>query len=308
MKNVLVIYYTQSGQLLEIAKNVVSDLEKSNKVTVSYYEIKPEPAYNFPWKNDEFFDTFPESFLQIPCDLKDSNEDVLTKKYDLVIFAYQIWYLTPSIPANSFLKSDKAKNILKDTPVITLIGCRNMWIMAQEKTKKLLLDVEAKLVGNIVLADRHLNHVSVITISKWMFSGKKERYLGIFPKPGVSQKDIDEATKFGKPILESLLSGHFTNLQDNLLKLQAVVIKPFLVLTDKRANILFGKWANLLIKKGKKGDPKRLKWIKLFKSYLLFAIWFIAPIVFIVFLLTYLPFMSKINREKKYYASVASQK
>lgn len=174
MKNVLVVYYTQSGQLLKIAQNVVQELEKSSEVSVYYNKIKPFNDYNFPWKKDSFFDAFPESFLQIPCDLEETNSEVLSKKYDLVILAYQIWYLTPSIPINSFLKSDEAKVLLKDTPVITVIGCRNMWIQAQEKMKVLLNNVQAKLVGNIVLIDRHINHVSVITIEKWMFSGKKD--------------------------------------------------------------------------------------------------------------------------------------
>ena len=61
MKNVLVIYYTQSGQLLEIAQNVVKDLEKSDEINVSYHQIKPVKEYDFPWKADQFFDAFPES-------------------------------------------------------------------------------------------------------------------------------------------------------------------------------------------------------------------------------------------------------
>jgi len=304
MKNVLVVYYTQSGQLLEIAQNVVETLEASSEVSVTYHQVKPVNDYNFPWKKDSFFDAFPESFLQIPCELEEPKSEVLSKKYDLVILAYQIWYLTPSIPFNSFLKSDAAKLLLKDSPVVTVIGCRNMWIQAQEKTKLLLNKVQAKLVGNIVLIDRHINHISVITIEKWMFSGKKESYLGIFPKPGVSQKDIDEATKFGTPILNSLLQGKYQNLQTSLLEIGAVKINPFLVLVDKRANVLFGKWANLIIKKGKPGDKKRLKWIGYFNKYLKFAIWFIAPIVFIVFLLTYLPSIGSIRRDQKYYGSV----
>ena len=115
MKNILVIYYTQSGQLLEIALNVMQELENSQDVNVSYHQIKPVEEYGFPWKADQFFDAFPESFLQIPCKLEEPNPDVLTKKYDLVIMAYQVWYLTPSIPVNSFLKSEIAKKILKNT-------------------------------------------------------------------------------------------------------------------------------------------------------------------------------------------------
>lgn len=303
-KNVLVIYYTQSGQLLEIAKNVVSDLEKSEEVAVSYYKITPKNDFEFPWKESNFFDTFPETFLQIPMPLDGLNDEIVSKKYDLVILAYQVWYLTPSIPINSFLKSKTAKKLLQNTPVVTVIGCRNMWVMAQEKMKKLLQQCNAKLVGNIALVDRHINHISVITITKWMFGGKKENYLGIFPKPGVSSTDIQNAVKFSKPILQSVLQDNFNDLQEKLLTLDAVIIKPFLVLTDKRANMIFDKWANFIIKKGNYGDPKRLKWILLFKKYLLFAIWVLAPIVFVVFLLTYLPMLTKIKKNKEYYQSI----
>jgi len=304
MKNVLVIYYTQSGQLLEIAQNVVRDLENADGVNVSYHQIKPVEEFGFPWKADKFFDTFPESFLQIPCQLEEPSTEFLSRKYDLVILAYQVWYLTPSIPVNSFLKSDVAKTILKDTPIVTVIGCRNMWIKAQEKMKILLNENKAKLVGNIALVDRNINHVSVITIEKWMFSGKKEKYLGVFPKPGVSQKDIDESVKFGGPILESLNQNSFNGLQDNLLKIGAVIVKPFLITMDKRANVIFDKWSNFIIKKGKPGEPKRLKWVRVFDKYLKFAIWFFGPVLFIVFLLTYLPFIGKIRKDQKYYASV----
>ena len=179
-----------------------------------------------------------------------------------------------------------------------------MWILAQEKMKKKLNALQANLVGNIVLADRHINHISVITISKWMFSGKKERFLRVFPKPGVSQKDIDEAVKFGPIIASHLKANSFNQLQDDLLKEDAVKIKPFLVTTDKRANLIFSKWAKLIQSKGDKNSSKRLFWVKFFNNYLLFAIWVIAPIVFILFLLTYIFSIHKIKKDKLYYSSV----
>ena len=120
----------------------------------------------------------------------------------------------------------------------------------------------------------------------------------------VSDNEISNASRFGKPIKTSLLTKNYEKLQEQLLKLDAVKINPYLVMTDARGNILFGKWANLLIKKGKPNYPLRLKWIRIFKIYLKFAIWVIAPIVFIVFLLTYLPTTKKRNRERKYYSSV----
>ena len=241
MKNVLVIYYTQSGQLLEISKNVTKALENSDNVKLTYYEIKLKNEFPFPWNRENFYDAFPETFLQIPAELTDLDNPVLKEQYDLIILSYQVWYLSPSIPTNSFLKSDIAGTLLKNTPIITVIGCRNMWIQAQEKIKRLLVANKAKLVGNIALVDRHINHVSVITIVQWMFSGVKKRYLGVFPKPGVSDKDIQESTKFSNIILKNLLHTNFDSLQKELLEKKAIKIKPFLVLMDKRANVLFSK-------------------------------------------------------------------
>lgn len=304
MKNVLVLYYSQSGQLLEIVKNVVSDLEKNRDINLEYYNIRTKHQFPFPWNKDDFFNAFPETFLQKPFEIDFHNEEILSQKYDLIILGYQVWYLTPSIPVNSFLKTEKARQLLANTPVITVSGNRNMWIMAQEKMKKLLHDCNAKLVGNIALVDTHINHISVITIEYWLMSGKKTRYLGIFPKPGISERNIANATRFGKPILEHLQKNDFSNLQEKLLTLGAVTIKPFLVVADKRANILFRAWAKFIRKKGDFIDKKRLKWVRLFRIYLITAIWLLMPIVFFVFLLGYIFLIPKFRKDKEYYKYV----
>ena len=68
------------------------------------------------------------------------------------------------------------------TPIITVIGARNMWVSAQEDIKKMIVDNGGKLKGNIALHDRHQNLLSVVTIIYWLMTGKKDRYLGYFPK------------------------------------------------------------------------------------------------------------------------------
>ncbi len=303
MKEVLVIYYSQTGQLFDIIQNIVKTVKETD-IHITYHEIVLEKPFAFPWKEEDFLDAFPDSFLQIPHRINAPEPEVLNKKYDLIILGHQVWYLSPSIPVNSFLKSEAAKKLLKDTPVVTVIGARNMWYQAQEKLKRLLLECDAHLVGNVALTDRNINHISVITIEYWMLKGKKDRMWGIFPKPGVSEKDILEATKFGHPIKEAIKTDDYTNLQDKLLKLNAVKIRPALIPTDKRGNVIFSKWAALVMKKSKAGEASRKRWLKAFKYYLLFAIWVIAPIVFIVFLLTYMLLYRKIQKDIKYYSSV----
>lgn len=301
MKEVLVIYYSQTGQLLDILKNISSTIS-DEKINISYCEIIPKKKFPFPWKQEEFYGAFPETFLQIPTPLEAIPSEILQKKYDLVILGFTTWYLTPSIPVNSFLKSEEAKTLLANTPVITVSASRNMWIMAQEKVKKLLAANKAKLVANIALVDRNMNHISVITIVHWLMGGKKTKMLGIFPKPGVSNNDIKASSRFGVPIKDALLQNAYSNLQQNLLSVGAVKVDPSLIATDIRGNVVFTKWANHLIKKD---GEERKKWLVYFKYYLLFAIWLIAPIVFIVFLLTYVPMYRKIQRDKAYYSSVA---
>lgn len=300
MKNVLVIYYSQSGQLESIAKNIAKPFLNSEEIKVTFHEIQLEKPFPFPWDKTAFFDAFPESFMQIPTALKPVPEEVLNTKFDLVLLHYQVWYLSPSIPINSFLKSNEAKKILENTPVVTINGSRNMWIMAQEKIKVLLQEANAQLVGNVALVDRVGNLISVITIVEWMFSGVKKKYLGFFPLPGVSEKDIQESTKFGEAILSEFNQNNLTNLQPKLVALDGVRISPYLITVDKTANKIFNKWSKFISK-----NPKnRTRLLKTFYIYLFLAIWLISPIVYILHIITY-PFKLKtIKRETQYYQGV----
>jgi hypothetical protein len=300
MKNVLVVYYSQSGQLESIARNIAKPLLDSGEINVIFHEIQLEKPFPFPWNNEAFFDAFPESFLQIPTALKPISPEILNTKFDLILLNYQVWYLSPSIPINSFLKSQEAKTLLNNTPVITISGSRNMWIMAQEKIKKLLKQNNAQLKGNIALVDRAGNLISVVTIFDWMLSGIKRKYLGIFPLPGVSDKDVKESSLFGKVILSCLMDNNLDNLQYKLVELDAVRIKPFLITVDRTGNKIFKIWSNFIIKKGE----SRTTWLKFFKMYLFVAIWIISPIVFVFYLIFYPLMMNKIKKEKSYYKGI----
>lgn len=304
MKNILVIYYSQSGQLGDILTNLVAPLEKQENYQVTKYLLEPEESYPFPWNKKDFLQVFPETFLQIPKPNKPIPKEIINQKYDLIILGYTVWYLSPSIPINSFLKSEEAKVLLKDKPVITVNGSRNMWILAQEKVKKLLIETKSKLVGNIAFVDKAGNLISVITIVHWMMGGKKTKYLSIFPKPGVSDKDINSAGKFGDIIHEHFLKENFENLQEELVKSGAIMIRPFLIQSDKSGNHIFKKWSAFIYKAGLKSPKKREQLLNFFEYYLQFAIWVFVPIVFILFLLTYLPFYSRIKKDIKYYQSV----
>lgn len=290
MKRILVVYYTQSGQLKEIIDSVLSPL---TEVTIDFLPIDTAEPFPFPWTDEAFFGVFPESYLQIPQPLKPFQ--LAHTDYDLVILGYQVWYLSPSISFNSFLQSEAGKRLLQGKPVITISGTRNMWVMAHQKVKKLLTNCGAHLVGNIALTDRHHNHISVITIVQWLFSGdKNKRYLGVFPKAGVTDKDIESASVYGTLIAPHLQTGDYTGLQQEIVAHGGVHYKRFLLSAEKKGNRLFGIWAKMIY-----GSKKRKFLLKCFRIYLYIAIWVLMPIVWLLYWLTYPLFFWKVERDKK---------
>lgn len=303
MKKVLCIYYSQSGQLTQVVKNFAKPFENSSDFKVTYANIEPVNDYPFPWKGYNFFDAFPESVKRIPCEIKPLN--IENEDFDLIVFAYTVWYMMPAIPANSFLLSEQAIRLFKGKPIITLLGVRNMWVVAQEYVKQRIIDLGGNLIGNVVLRDRAENLTGIITISYYMFSGKKDRFLGFFPKPGISEKDISQADKFGEIILNHFLSERLNDLQANLIKAKAVKINSYLSTVERMAyKRVFLKWANFILKKGGPADPARRKRVKMFAYYFPFAILVIAPIEYIFFII-FAPFRLKaIKRDKEYFSGV----
>ncbi|TXF75798.1 dialkylrecorsinol condensing enzyme DarA [Chryseobacterium sp.] len=302
-KNILFIYYSQTGQLEEILKNISKPFEeKKEEYAVTFYEIKMKKEFAFPWKSEVFFNTFPETFRQIPSEILSPPEEVLNTKYDLIIFGYQVWYLSPSIPINSFLKSIYAKQILQNTPLVTVSGSRNMWAMAQEKLKILFKENGAKLVGNIALTDRHDNYTSVITILRWLMTGDKEK-TALLPKAGIADEEIAGASKFGVIIRDHLETGNFDQLQPDLVKNGAVEVRSFLIKMDRIANKMFRIWSGKIITKH---GESREKWVKAFSYYLFFAIWVISPIALVLHHLITPVFWNKRIKQKKYFQGISN--
>lgn len=300
-KKILVIYYSQSGQLKKIIDSVLSPFEENN-FEIHYELIRPVSAFPFPWTSDQFFDAFPESFSGIPCTLNPLNTNVKAQ-FDLVIFGYSPWFLSPSIPVHSFLQSQEAKAILKGKKIITVIGCRNMWLQAQEKIKKYFSEIGADLTGNIALYDKAPNLTSVITIIRWLFKGKQEKTF-FFPRAGVSENDIKNAVSFGNVIYDAFNKNDFLNLQENLIQANAVCIKPNLILFEKNGSQIFNWWSAKILKKGPHGDIRRRKLTRLFQYYLLTVIFVISPVADIFYFFIK-PFIKlKIRKEIEYFSHV----
>lgn len=275
MKRVLVLYFSQTGQLRSVLDSVTSTLGKD--VHVDFAEIKLQNPYPFPWKSyDVFFDAMPESVLGIAQPIIPMPQ-IIDKSYDLVIIGFQPWFLSPSIPITSFLQSEWAK-VLEKKKVVTVIGSRNMWLRALQKVKGYLHELGAMHVGNIVLEDRNKNIPSTITIVKWMISGDKGPSKK-YPEAGIIRSDIDNASRFGKIIDDWMKTdGNPKTLHPKLIEAGAVTLKPELMILESRGARLFPKWAANARKLGLPGDPARLKVLRKFKKVLFVTIFILSPI------------------------------
>jgi hypothetical protein len=268
-------------------------------VEVDLCKVETEHQFPFPWTRLDFFNAFPESVYGTPFKLKPLEVDH-SKDYDLIVLAYTVWYLNPSIPISSLLQHEDAKRIFNGKKVITLLGSRNMWVLAQERVKRHLKELGSELIGNIVLIDRNKNLVSIITIIRWMFYGKKNPFWG-FPRAGIIQEDIDSSNRFGEVILDRIQKHDLSDMQDELNSKGAVDINPSLLILEKRATKLFGMYAGFLSKKGGFYDKERLGRVSLLSYALPIGAFILSPITTISSFLISVIKKKEIDSEIRYF-------
>ncbi|MBC9913740.1 dialkylrecorsinol condensing enzyme [Chitinophaga varians] len=297
---VLVVYYTQTGQLKRIIDHVLAPL--ANTVDITYEELVPETPFPFPWGKQQFYDTMPETVQDTPRGIRPLKVDV-NAHFDLVLLAYQPWFLSPSQPTAAFLQSEAAARLLKGKQVITLLGSRNMWLNAQERVKGYLHRMGANLVGNIVLVDKSPNLISLITILRWAFKGKKEatRFL---PQAGVQENEIVTANRFAGPISAALETRKWQDLHPQLMSLDAVELLPNLVLLENNGISAFRFWAKFISAKGGPGAEARQGRVTMYRSLLLVGIFVLTPITLISSFIKLNLKRNELKREVDYYKGI----
>lgn len=282
---VAVFYYTQTGQALAIARSLSAPLEAAGCRVVER-EIRPVTAYPFPWSSEAFFQVFPESRLGIACAIEPVDLSGAVAEADLVIVAGQSWYLSLSTPLHAFFQSPEVRAYLRGRPVVFVNGCRNMWVMTQSETRRYLREIGARYVGFIELHDRAPNLVSVLTIIRWLFYGRKEA-TRLLPAAGVSQRDVADADRFGLIILRTLYDGQWEQLQERLMHEGAVTFIPRLYFIERNGYRMWGRWAHFVRRRGGAGDPHRQGRLRLFKAYLFFVLYAVSPFGLLFYWLTY---------------------
>jgi hypothetical protein len=278
MKKVLVLYFSQSGQLEKSVKSLTKPLSVCDEVAVDYRPIKPVRPYPYPWPFYTFFDAFPESVYMDGCEVEpvDAGDE-----YDLIILGYTSWFLSPSIPVTGFLKSPQAKRLFNGKPVVTVIACRDMWVMAQEKMKTLLKEAGGHLIDNVVLTDQGRSLYTFVTTPRWLFTGRKDAFW-FFPPAGVLEEDIAAASRFGVRLCEALKHDEEKRGEPLLRHMGAVNVNGKLIATEKIATRSFMIWGKLIKKAGKPGSSGRRVVISLYAVFLVLLILTVVPLNMLV--------------------------
>lgn len=307
MKRVLLVSYSQTGQLADVVSSVAAPLRESDSVEVVFEVLEPREPYPFPWPFLEFFNTFPETVYPLPRPLKPLRIHP-EESFDLVILAYQVWFLSPSQPMTAFLQTPEAARLLRDRPVMTLIACRNMWLMAQETMKQRLQALGARLIDNAVLTDRAHPAATFISTPMWMLTGRRGPFLGgRVPAAGIPAADIAAARRFGEAIEAGLPTLDAANPRPLLTGLGAVTVNERLIASERVGHRSFRLWGRLLLALGGPTSILRRLVLCIYVLFLATMILTVAPITAVIKRLLAPRMRERIARQHAYFASPSGE-
>ena len=307
MKRVLLISYSQTGQLADVARSIAGPLIESPSVELVQETLEPESPYPFPWPFLTFFDTFPETVHAKPRALKPLSR-AADPPFDLVILAYQVWFLSPSQPMTAFLQSPAAAALLRGKPVITVIACRNMWLMAQEAVKARLSELGAHLIDNVVLTDRAHSAATFISTPLWMLTGRRGPFLGrLVPAAGIDADDISSARRFGAAVSAGLADLDPSRPRSLLTGLGAVKVNERLIASERIGHRSFRVWGRLLLALGPPGAPLRRLVLCLYVIFLATMILTVAPVTALIKRLLSPWTRERIARQRAYFAQPSGE-
>jgi hypothetical protein len=192
-------------------------------------EVQPLVAFPFPWPIRRFFGVFPAAVdPEALVELVEPAGGFGTEPDELVILAYQVWYLAPSLPIRSLLTAHP--EVVRNRRVVSLIACRNMWYSAAIEVSGLLRSAGARRVDVVAATDTRRQSTTLVTTLRWVLTGRREPFLW-FGRAGVGDAELARVAGVGKCVAES---GQCPRV--------AAPIVPTLAAADLLAGTVFRRW------------------------------------------------------------------
>ncbi|MDR2364624.1 MAG: dialkylresorcinol condensing enzyme [Zoogloeaceae bacterium] len=273
-KNVLVVSYSQSGQMADIVSALTRPLLDAG-IGIHHEALRPQPAFPFPWPFFAFLDVFPESARLDPRPNHPLAVDADTS-FDLVIIAWTVWYLSPSQPITAFLQSEAGRRLVNGRPVVSVVACRNMWFSAFDALKILVADAGGQLVDHVAMIDPAPALATFLTTPRWMFTGRRDCFMGL-PPAGVDARQTAAAARFGVALANALARDEEKRGTAMLRGLGAVRVVPHLIFSERAGRRAFSVWSGIIRRCGRAGQRRRIPALCLFALYLVIMILTVVP-------------------------------
>jgi len=198
-------------------------------------------------------------------------------RFDLILIFYQVWFLAPSRPVIAFLDTPIARRVLRGKPVVTIVACRNMWMQAHSRMSKVLGQIGARHLDNVVLTDRAPTLTTLLTTPLWLLTGRKTPVPGL-PTAGVAPAEIKRSIRFGRALRDALHAGHEQGDAPLLSGLGAVEAQPQLMVSERAGSRSFYLWGKLLRLAGPPGAWQRKPLLVFYVIFLLGIIVTVVPL------------------------------
>lgn len=262
----LLLWWSQTGQLRDAAEAFVQPFEQAGW-NVHRAELRPQREYPFPWQARAFFSAFPETVAGPPPELEALEVDA-DRRFDLVVLAYQVWFLAPSPPVQG-LFATPAADLLRDTPVLTLVACRNMWYTAAVRLRRQLDAAGARYAGNVAAVDRSPAWATFVMTPRWLMTGRTDPLLGM-PSPGIGEDGIEGLRQAGATLVDEISAGASPEVSEHGADLDLQI-----ALADRLGGIAFRAWARAI----RRAPAARPVLLTAFVAWLAASIVFLLPII-----------------------------
>lgn len=208
-KQVLIVYYSFSGQTQLLIQRVASGLRESGLEVVTE-RLQPVNHIQFPfssWK--KMAKVMVYSFFRWRVPIQPVGDFVL-KEWDLILIAGPTWSYNPSGPVLDFLDR-YGSTLCKGAVVLPLISCRSYWRTHYWGLKVILKRLEARVLRPTVFLHSSTEPWRTIGLLLQLV-GKLPRlesswFRKRYPRYGHSREQYDDAIEEGRRIARMLESG-----------------------------------------------------------------------------------------------------
>jgi hypothetical protein len=228
----VVYLYTQTGQLREVAAAMTAPM-KASGWDIRWVDIVPRETFPFPWPIRRFFGVFARAVdSETHVELVEPPDGFRAAPDELVILAYQVWYLAPSLPIRSLVR--RYPETVEGRDVVALVACRNMWYSAMIEMSQLLRCAGARRLDAVAAIDTRPSSTTLVTTLRWLLTGRREPFLW-FGRAGIGEDELARVAQVGRRIAGS-----------RQCPLDAAPVVPALAAADLLAGNIFRRWGKLV--------------------------------------------------------------